>query len=63
MAGHGHYSELVLHDFAGGRDGAFPSGGLLADRSGGLFGVTANGGGGGGGACDRGCGVVYELSH
>ncbi len=56
----GHYTELVLHDFLGGRDGANPSGALLTDRLGALYGVTANGGGG---ACTRGCGLVFELTH
>jgi uncharacterized repeat protein (TIGR03803 family) len=54
------YSELILHSFTGGHEGASPSGGLITDHSGALYGVTANGGSQ---ACTRGCGVVYELRH
>jgi hypothetical protein len=38
-------AETVLHSFMGGSsDGAFPSGGLIGDSSGNLYGVTAKGG-------------------
>ena len=35
----------TLYNFTGGNDGSFPSGGLIFDRSGNLYGTTANGGG------------------
>lgn len=54
------YSELILHSFLGGREGAFPSGAPISDRSGALYGATENGGSA---RCQRGCGVVYELTH
>jgi len=49
---------FVLHVF-GGSDGAFPVGGLVADKVGNLYGVTHLGGSG----CQGyGCGTVYRLS-
>jgi uncharacterized repeat protein (TIGR03803 family) len=50
-------SATVLHSFTG-SDGANPSGGLIADSSGNLYG-TAEGGRAG---CVFGCGVVFKLS-
>lgn len=47
-------SESVLHSFAGGRDGAYPLGGLIRDSSGNLYGTTT-----GGGSSDL--GTVFEL--
>jgi len=41
----GGWSEVVLHSFAGGRDGAFPSTGLAFDNAGNLYGATPFGGG------------------
>jgi uncharacterized repeat protein (TIGR03803 family) len=41
----GTYSETVLYSFRGGSDGASPSGTLLRDSLGNLFGTTAGGGG------------------
>ncbi len=46
-----------LYDLKGGKNGAGPSGALISDAAGNLYGVTATGGGGGG----RGCGTVFEL--
>ena len=37
-------TETVLYGFAGGGDGAFPSGGLVLDKSGNLYGTTWEGG-------------------
>jgi uncharacterized repeat protein (TIGR03803 family) len=55
------YTETVLHEFAGDDDGTDPYAGLLLDKHGNLFGVTAEGGGTG---CDgNGCGVVFEMKH
>jgi uncharacterized repeat protein (TIGR03803 family) len=50
-------TETILHSFDDGNDGHNPSGGLLRDSSGRLYGVTFNGGGG---ADNR--GTVYELT-
>lgn len=54
-------TESVLYSFSGRSDGADPSGGLVADAAGNLYGTTFAGGdlSGCGGA---GCGVVYKLS-
>jgi uncharacterized repeat protein (TIGR03803 family) len=38
------WREIVLHSFAGGADGAEPSGALIRDRSGNIFGTTLGGG-------------------
>jgi uncharacterized repeat protein (TIGR03803 family) len=37
-------TETVLHNFTGGTDGADPTGGLLLDKAGNLYGVTSQGG-------------------
>jgi uncharacterized repeat protein (TIGR03803 family) len=55
------YTEKVLHEFAGGDDGTDPYAGLLLDKQGNLFGVTAEGGGTG--CYGNGCGVVFEMKH
>jgi uncharacterized repeat protein (TIGR03803 family) len=47
--------ETVLYTFTGGDDGQFPSGGLIFDSLGNLYGTTSIGGSGGGG-------TVFELS-
>lgn len=53
-------SESVLHSFSGGTDGGEPSGGLVMDASGNLYGTTLQGGDTS--SCQGlGCGVVYEL--
>jgi uncharacterized repeat protein (TIGR03803 family) len=56
-------TETVLHTFTGGSDGADPSGSLIMDGSGNLFGTTVRGGGSG---CASnfgiGCGTVFELA-
>jgi hypothetical protein len=54
-------TEAILHSFAGGPSGADPTGSLIFDPQGNLYGVTQNGGHIGGRNCG-GCGVVYELS-
>ncbi|MBV8345011.1 MAG: hypothetical protein JO190_08490 [Candidatus Eremiobacteraeota bacterium] len=54
------YRETILYRFAGGADGKTPSGGVVLDDDGDLFGVTARGGE----DCldsPTGCGTVYEL--
>jgi uncharacterized repeat protein (TIGR03803 family) len=51
------WTEKVLHSFSGGdSDGSYPTGGLIFDSSGNLYG-TANRGGG-----PRGLGVVFQLT-
>ena len=52
------WSESVLYNFAGDRDGSGPGGGVVFDHSGNLYGTTPDGGDVNGCAC----GVVYELS-
>jgi uncharacterized repeat protein (TIGR03803 family) len=52
LAASGEFS--VLHTFAGGPDGGSPSGGLVLDAAGNLFGTTASGGASGNG-------VVFKL--
>jgi len=53
------YSEAVLYSFGGGSDGDAPFGGLVADKSGALYGVTLEGGND---ACYAGCGTVFKLT-
>jgi uncharacterized repeat protein (TIGR03803 family) len=48
-------TETLLHSFSGGRDGSEPSGQLIADSTGKLYGVTAAGG-------HCGCGPVFSIS-
>jgi len=52
----GGWTESVLHSFGNGTDGAFPSGGLVFDKTGNLYGTTFQGNG----ADDA--GIVFELS-
>ena len=40
QAGATNWSETILYSFAGSGDAAFPSGGLVADQAGNLYGVT-----------------------
>lgn len=54
----GGWTETVLHRFQGGKDGAFPLGGVALDSADNLYGATVNGGTG----CSYSCGTVYELS-
>jgi uncharacterized repeat protein (TIGR03803 family) len=52
-------TEIVLYRFQGGKYGAFPSGTLVADSAGNLYGTT-----GGGGQCfgQSGCGTVFKVT-
>lgn len=56
----GSWSENVLYSFQGGSDGASPTGGLVRDGKGNLFGTTEVGGST---PCyfGLGCGTVFEL--
>lgn len=53
-------NEIVLHSFTGGADGAYPTGALIRDAAGNLYG-TANGGGNLSACGGYGCGVVFKL--
>jgi uncharacterized repeat protein (TIGR03803 family) len=58
----GGWTETVLHQFKGGKDGAVPQG-LIFDRAGTtLYGVTAMGGGGPCRYTIKGCGTVFKLT-
>ena len=54
--GNGGWNEIVLYSFTGAVDGANPSGSLLFDNSGRLYGTASAGG-------VHGYGVVFELSE
>jgi uncharacterized repeat protein (TIGR03803 family) len=51
---------ITLHAFQGGSDGYGPSGGVIMDSSGNLYGTTY--GGGSGTNCEFGCGLVFKLT-
>ena len=57
------WTKSTIHTFVGGSDGSFPSGGLVFDNAGNLYGVAEFGGSD---SCingsNVGCGVLYELS-
>jgi hypothetical protein len=59
-AGVSNWSELVLFDFEGTKTGFDPSGTLILDRAGDLFGTTALGGRTSS-SCYFGCGTVFRL--
>jgi len=61
----GGWKMTILYNFKGGTDGGYPSGGLVFDAAGNLYGTT--GGGGNLNLCQRepvnfGCGVIFKLS-
>ena len=53
-------TEVILHSFAGGEDGAKPAAGLIFDSSGNLYGTTFAGGGST--ACASGCGTTFKVT-
>ncbi len=53
------WTETVLYSFGGGHDGSHPTGDLVLDAAGNLYGTTTTGGAG---SCTQGCGTVFELS-
>src|SRR5580700_10116047 len=59
----GKWKEIILHNFdSNGDDGCNPSGRLIFDQAGDLFGGTFNGGGGVSNLfCNNGCGTTYKL--
>jgi uncharacterized repeat protein (TIGR03803 family) len=59
----GSWTESTLYSFGNGVDGYYPSGGLIFDTTGNLYGTTHYGGTGGCSDGDfRGCGVVFKLT-
>jgi uncharacterized repeat protein (TIGR03803 family) len=54
----GSWSKNILYSFTGGSDGGIPTGNLVLDAQGSLYGVTVYGGND---ACYTGCGVVFQL--
>lgn len=58
------YTETLLHSFTGLLDGGEPTGSLIFDQAGNIYGTTAFGGEDSGniGCSDGRCGVVFELS-
>ena len=49
------WTETILHDFSNGNDGSIPYAGLIADKSGNLYGGATQGGSNGGG-------TIFELT-
>jgi uncharacterized repeat protein (TIGR03803 family) len=62
----GAWREKILYAFTGQADGEVPTGGLILDSAGNLYGTTEGGGDLGSTMCGNpigfGCGVVFELS-
>jgi uncharacterized repeat protein (TIGR03803 family) len=59
----GKFKEKVLHRFTGGKDGEFPTGGLLWDEAGNLYGTATGGGVTTGSICQfGGCGTVFRFT-
>ena len=59
------YSEIVLHSFGNGTDGAYPTSGLIADAAGNGYGTTYYGGTGTNCTAlgvTSSCGTVYQVS-
>lgn len=52
------WTENVLYSFTNGSDGAYPSGALVFDKAGNLYGTAVSGGST---SCGNGCGTVFEL--
>jgi uncharacterized repeat protein (TIGR03803 family) len=58
------WTEEILHSFNNnGKDGTYPSGSLILDTSGNLYGTTSAGGSNFCAARNTNCGTVFELVH
>jgi hypothetical protein len=57
----GAWTQKVLHNFAGGTDGANPNGGLVLDGNEAVYGTTYAGGDSRGDCGASGCGTAFEL--
>jgi uncharacterized repeat protein (TIGR03803 family) len=55
----GGWKHTVLYAFPNPGSGSFPTGGVIIDKAGNLYGATVAGGIGG---CSGGCGVAYKLA-
>ena len=55
----GHWKHTLLYSFPDPGSGSFPTGGVVIDKAGNLYGATVAGGIGG---CSGGCGVAYRLA-
>ncbi len=53
------WTENVLYNFTNGSDGAYPSGALVFDKAGNLYGTAVSGGST---TCGNGCGTVFKLA-
>ena len=53
--------ETVRHKFTGGKDGAYPTSGLIEDAQGNLYGTTYYGGSGTCTGQANGCGVIFKI--
>jgi uncharacterized repeat protein (TIGR03803 family) len=58
----GQWSLSRLHAFTGGSDGGYPSGGLIVDKTGVVYGTALEGGNGKCGYYSPGCGTVYRIA-
>ncbi len=60
QSGSGAWTQTILHQFTGGKDGAYPGGALAVDNQGLLYGTASHGGTG----ChtSSGCGTVFKLT-
>lgn len=60
----GKWKTKVLHGFKDGKDGEFPSGNLILDAAGNLYGTAQGGGTQQSGSCQfGGCGTVFKLTR
>ncbi len=59
QARNGKWKEAVLYSFESGQTGNIPSGPVIFDRKGNMYGTAARGGSPN---CNGGCGVIYQLA-